>query len=129
MSKDTVVGSKAVVKYDRILSNLGGAYSPITGKFTVPYRGIYSISCSLMSQPINKVHLQITQNGKKLSILYSGATTYPHAGQTLHLLLNKGDKIWIQNANAKVAKLHDRGSYNVFSGALLMRVPRYFLHG
>ena len=122
MSKDITVGSKAVVKYDRVLSNVGGAYHPSTGIFTAPYNGVYSISCSLLSDPSNYVHLQIIKNGSKMSILYSATSTHPHAGQTLQLLLNKGDKIWIQNRNSAVAKLHDHGSYNLFSGALITRL-------
>ena len=128
LSKDTVVGGKAVVKYDRILTNVGGAYSPITGIFTVPYTGIYSISCSLTSHPDNRVHLQITKNGNKLSILYAAETTYPLSGQTLELLLRRGDKIWIQNRNEGAAKLHDHGSYNLFSGALIKRVRVRHVH-
>ena len=122
LSKHTDVSSKAVVKYDHILSNVGGSYHPSTGIFTAPYKGIYSISCSLLSDSSNDVHLQITKNGSKMSILYSGTSTYPHAGQTLQLMLNKGDKIWIQNYNSKVAKLHDYSAYNVFSGALITRL-------
>ncbi|XP_078341946.1 complement C1q tumor necrosis factor-related protein 2-like [Crassostrea virginica] len=122
LSKDTDVGSKAVVKYDRILSNVGGAYNPSTGIFTVPYTGIYSISCTLMSYPSISTHLEIIKNGTKMSVLFSNSGTYPQAGQTLHLLLNKGDKIWIQNFNTVMAKLHDLGSYNVFSGALITKM-------
>ena len=122
MSKDTTVGSKAVVKYNRVLSNVGGAYHPSTGIFTAPYKGVYSISCSLLSSTSNSVHLEIIKNGSKMSILYSASSTYPHAGQTLQLLLNEGDKIWIQNVNSVVAKLHDHGSYNLFSGALISRL-------
>ena len=36
--------------------------------------------------------------------------------------LSKGDKIWIQNRNARIARLHDHGSYNMFSGALLTKM-------
>nr|XP_022297385.1 complement C1q tumor necrosis factor-related protein 4-like [Crassostrea virginica] len=128
LSKDTVVGGKAVVKYDRILTNVGGAYSPITGIFTVPYTGIYSISCSLTSSPDNRVHLQITKNGNKLSILYAAETTTPLSGQTLQLLLRRGDKIWIQNRNDWAAKLHDHGSYNLFSGVLIKRMRVRHVH-
>ena len=109
-------------EYDRILSNVGGAYHLSTGTFTAPFKGVYSISCCLMSDPSNSIHLQITKNGSKLSILYSASSTHPHAGQTLQLLLNKGDKIWIQNVNSVVAKLNDHGSYNLFSGALITKL-------
>ena len=57
LSKHTDVSSRAVVKYDRILSNVGGAYHPSTGIFTAPYKGVYRISCSLMSNLSNNVHL------------------------------------------------------------------------
>ena len=72
LSKHTVVSSRAIVKYDHILSNVGGAYHPSTGIFTAPYKGIYSISCSLLSETSNDVHFQITKNGAKMYILYSG---------------------------------------------------------
>ncbi|XP_056014407.1 complement C1q subcomponent subunit C-like [Ostrea edulis] len=119
LSKDTTVSAHAVVKYDRVLTNWGGAYQPTTGVFTAPYNGLYSISCSLMSHPSNSVHVNIVKNGKKMSVVYSNAKTHPHASQTLQLRLNKGDQIWIQNMNGVNAKFHDHGSYNVFSGFLI----------
>eukprot|EP00105_Crassostrea_gigas_P028997 XP_011450801.1 PREDICTED: complement C1q-like protein 4 [Crassostrea gigas] len=122
LSKDTTVGSQGVVKYDTVLTNVGGAYVPSTEIFTAPYKGIYTISCSLMSQPSNAVHVQITKNGTKLSVLYSASSTYPQSGQTLHLLLKKADKIWIQNITGKTAEFHDRGQYNLFSGSLVTKL-------
>nr|XP_034306794.1 EMILIN-1-like [Crassostrea gigas] len=122
LSKHTTVSSHGVVKYDNVLTNVGGAYEPSTGIFTAPYRGIYTISCILMSHPSNYVHLRLTMNNKKLSIVYSGPKTHPHSGQTLQLLVNKGDKIWVQNENDQTAKLNDHGSYNVFSGVLIKKI-------
>lgn len=120
MSKDTTVGSQGVVKYDTVLTNIGGAYKPSTGIFTAPYQGVYTISCSLMSHPRNSVHLNVMKNGVKLSMLYSASSSFPQSGQTLQIFLKKGDKIWIQNyQNKKGAILHDHGSYNSFSGALV----------
>ncbi|XP_052678078.1 complement C1q-like protein 4 isoform X3 [Crassostrea angulata] len=122
LSKVTTLGSKGVVKYDTVLTNVGGAYVPSTGVLTAPHKGIYTISCSLMSNPVNAVHLNIMKNGNALSTLYSASGTYPLAAQTLQLLLEKGDKIWIQNQNTQTAKLHDHNAYNVFSGALITRM-------
>ncbi|XP_065937208.1 complement C1q tumor necrosis factor-related protein 3-like [Magallana gigas] len=121
-SKDITVGGKEVLKYDSLLTNVGGAYNKSTGIFTAPYKGIYTISCSLMSHPKNQVHLAIMKNGKKLSLVYSASGTNPHSAQTLQLLLNKGDKIWIQNHNVIKASLHDHGSYNLFSGVLITQI-------
>ncbi|XP_048738850.1 complement C1q-like protein 2 [Ostrea edulis] len=119
LSKDTTVAAYAVVKYDHVLTNWGGAYQPTTGVFTAPYNGLYSFSCSLMSLPKNHVHLGIMKNGIRLSVVFSAAKTYPQSSQTLHLLLNKGDKIWMRNNNNVAAKIHDGKVYNVFSGVLI----------
>ncbi|XP_048774559.2 complement C1q-like protein 3 [Ostrea edulis] len=119
VSKDITVASMAVVKYDHVLTNLGGAYQPKTGVFTVPYNGIYTISCSLLSHPANYVHLDIMKNKAVLSTLFAAAKTHPHSGQTLQLVLKKGDKIWVRNANNKPRMLHDRKVYNMFSGVLI----------
>lgn len=122
MSKDTTVGSEGVVKYDRVLINKGGVYQPSTGIFTVPYDGIYTVPCSLMSNPSNHVHVNSMKNGTKLSVLFSASGTHPHSGQTLQLVLKKGDKIWIQNRNKQTAQFHDHSSYNLYSGALLTKL-------
>lgn len=111
-----------MVKYDSLLTNVGGAYDKSTGIFTAPYRGIYTISCSLLSSTSNYVHLDIMKNGKKISIVYSASGTNPHSAQTLQLLLDKGDNIWIQNHSGNKASLHDHGSYNLFSGVLITQI-------
>ncbi|XP_062607930.1 EMILIN-1-like [Saccostrea cucullata] len=119
LSKDIIVTAHGIVKYDQVLTNWGGAYNPTTGIFTAPYNGLYTISGTLLSHPMNSVHLKIVRNGIKMSLLLSSSKTHPQSGQTLHLLLNKGDRVWIQNANNVAARLHDHGSYNLFSGVLI----------
>jgi hypothetical protein len=124
LTDDLTVQGSVVVKYDRVLTNWGGAYHPSTGMFTAPYNGLYSISCTLMANLDNAVHVAITKNGGKLSIMYSHSTTFPQGSQTLQLKLRKGDKITIQNYNQKAAKLHDNfgGPYNIFSGFLIAKI-------
>ena len=91
-----------------------------SGIFTAPYDALYSISCTLMSDPSNSVWLAMVKNGQKISVLYSGAKTYPQSAQTLNLILNKGDRIWIQNHSKDiVAKMPDLKMFNVFSGHLI----------
>ncbi|XP_062597509.1 complement C1q-like protein 3 [Saccostrea cucullata] len=119
VSRDVTFGSHDIIKYDAVMTNLGKSYDPQTGIFTAPYDGLYSISCSLMAHYNNEVLLRVVKNGGKVSKLYSASKTYPQAGQTLLLLLNKGDKIWVQNDKPQSASLHDHGSYNVFSGFLI----------
>lgn len=119
LSSDTTVGARAVVRYDHVVTNLGGAYQRTTGIFTAPYRGLYSFSCSLMSSTSNYVHLEIVKNGKRVSTLFSAAHTFPQSSQTIYLVLNQGDHIWMQNRNTFQAKLHEAVGYNVFSGIFI----------
>ena len=119
LSKDTTIGPFATLKYDHVVTNWGGAYRPTTGIFTAPYDGLYSISCTLMSHPSNHVHLEMMKNSQRISIVFSNSKTYPQASQTLHLILNKGDRIWMQNHNEQNAIVYDWRVYNVFSGILI----------
>ena len=122
LSRNTHVSGHAVVKYDSVLTNVGRAYSPSTGIFTVPHKGIYTISCSLLGDASNSVLLEIKKNGRKMAKVYSASGTHPHSAQILQLLLNEGDEIWIQNSFGHTAKFHDHGSYNTFSAALIARL-------
>lgn len=118
LSRDTTVGGRAVVKYDHVVTNWGGAYQPASGIFTAPFDGLYSFSCSLMSHPNSYVHLNMVKNGKIISTVFSASSTYPQSSQTLYLVLNKGDRVWMQNRNGHASTMHDGKVYNVFSGAL-----------
>ena len=127
LSNDTTIGPRAVLKYDQVVTNLGGAYQPTTGTFTAPYDGLYSISCTLMSHPSNVVPLEMVKNGQRISMLYSGAKTYPQSAQTLHLILNKGNQIWMQNYYKHTVTIHDLNVYNVFSGILIKDINYWYI--
>lgn len=103
LSKDTTIASRVAVKYDHVVTNLGGAYQPSTGIFTAPYDGLYSISCTLMSDKSNTVYLEMVKNGERLSMVCAAPYTYPQSSQTLHLILNKGDRVWMQNWHSNSA--------------------------
>ena len=113
------IASRVAVKYDHVVTNWGGAYQPSTGIFTAPYDGLYSISCTLMSDKSNTVYLEMVKNGERLSMVCAAPYTYPQSSQTLHLILNKGDRVWMQNWHSHSATIHDFNVYNVFSGILI----------
>lgn len=121
LSTNTKVQRGAVVKYDNVVTNCGGAYQPATGIFTAPYDGLYSFSCSLMTQPFNAAHVNMIKNGKIMSTLHSdnSKSTYPQSSLTLYLVLKKGDRVWMQNYKNTDALLHEYLGYNVFTGALI----------
>lgn len=67
----------------------------------------------------------MVKNGQRISMLYSGAKTYPQSAQTLRFILNKGDRIWMQNFYNYTVTIHDWTGYNVFSG-ILMKILNYW---
>lgn len=103
------VAVQGIVKNDNLLTNVGGSYEPSTGIFTAPYKCVYTISCSIMSNPSNSVYLGIMKNGEMQSVIFSASKRNPQSGLTLQLLLNQEDNIWIQSRNKQVAKLDKRG--------------------
>lgn len=121
LSTDITVPGGAAVRYDNVMTNCGGAYQPATGIFIAPYDGLYSFSCSLMTQPFNSAHVNMIKNGKIMSTLFSdnAQSTYPQSSLTLYLVLKKGDRVWMQNQRNTDVMLHEHFGYNVFSGALI----------
>jgi hypothetical protein len=53
MSDDLVSNIGHTVVFDHVITNIGKAYNPHTGHFTVPYDGLYffTVSVSLYDQP------------------------------------------------------------------------------
>ena len=44
LSAQTSFATNTVIKYDRVITNIGDAYSTPDGKFTAPYNGTYQVS-------------------------------------------------------------------------------------
>ena len=104
-----------------MVTNWGGAYDLSTGIFTAPHDGLYSISFTLMGHPSNHVRLELVKNGRGISNVSTlSKGHYLQSSETLHLILNKRDSIWMRNYSlTEMAKLHDWKVYNVFSGILI----------
>jgi len=120
LSKDISLHKKGVVKYDKVITNVGRAYNPSTGIFLVPLSGVYTLSVSMMGQPTNKIHLQLLRNGNELVRLYtSGAGRHLLASHTINVELAYGDLVWVQRWVSEGNQLYGKGPYNVFSAAFL----------
>ncbi|XP_062601232.1 complement C1q subcomponent subunit B-like [Saccostrea cucullata] len=118
LTRVTHLAYHQAVKYDRVLSNIGRAYHPWTGHFTVPMDGVYLISCTAMSETNMAAYVQIIKNRQVMSTLHSSAGTYPQSSQTLVLRLRKNDRVWVRGMFHNQI-LNDNSSYNVFTGVLL----------
>ena len=73
-----------------------------------------------MGNPSNEVRLEAVKNGERVAMVYTASKIYLQSSKIVHLILSKGDQIWIKNhSTSTTAKLHDWKVYNAFSGILI----------
>ncbi|ESO05162.1 hypothetical protein HELRODRAFT_191389 [Helobdella robusta] len=104
-----------VVKFNIVHTNVGGHYDVATGKFTAPENGTYLIGMNGVSFDGQHVLLHLNQNGKRMFSAFdsSGCSCCDNRDPTLRqregefrcsgsasntgiLLLERGDKVWVQ---------------------------------
>ena len=110
--------------FTRVITNVGEAYSKITGIFTAPVRGVYYFRFTVMD--ILKSHWMVAsllKNGEWVMYLaeYDTDDKQSFLSSGLVLLLEAGDKINMQ-IPAKARLFDSTGNHNTFSGFLLFTV-------
>ncbi|XP_028261657.1 cerebellin-2-like [Parambassis ranga] len=107
--------------YRHIHINIGGHYSPVTGYFTAPVRGVYYFSFNSICWATNQGTCggSLYHNGIFIASWYGHSSTHPTSGfNSAALLLKAGDnvnvRLWAQN------RISDSGNkYSTFTGFLL----------
>ncbi|XP_053484627.1 adiponectin-like [Ictalurus furcatus] len=107
--------------YENALTNVGNAYNPKTGIFTAPVKGVYYFSIVLFNPFDNSTGLSLMKNGEAIVSVSDnppGADTEDTACNSVSLLLEKGDRVYLELLeNRKVYT--DGWRRNTFSGHLL----------
>nr|XP_034300409.1 complement C1q-like protein 4 isoform X2 [Crassostrea gigas] len=130
-SKDQVVfhaemGSNKTYKesiwvYDRVVTNVGNAYNPSTGKFTAPTDGIYQFNWYTLSDPKTWSHAGLFVNGqikaRQAANNQGGDIQWLTAGSSMALPLKKGDVVCIMDIHGGTAIL--RSQWTAFGGVLI----------
>ena len=111
--------------FDKVITNIGNGYNLNHGQFTAPVKGLYFISVTLFNFYHISPTMEIVQNGNPLVDMYLDGSGHQNSAmtQTLVLLLNTGDKVWIRSKTdgAKLSGLagQPNGVFNTFSGYCL----------
>lgn len=85
---------KAVVIFDKVILNIGKAYSPSNGLFTCPEDGVYSFTWTALTSPNNSFESDFVVNGKVVAGNRASAYNdkeYQPATKTVVVELKKGD--------------------------------------
>jgi hypothetical protein len=113
------------IKFETVITDIGGGYNNQTGVFVAPQTGIYMFSCSLMDHVAPSgvmLHAEIVHNQRVLGRIFAHAegTTYRDQGaQTVFTHVNQGDQIFVRSIDNPDLGLGGE-LYSTFSGFLLL---------
>ncbi|XP_059181501.1 heavy metal-binding protein HIP-like [Centropristis striata] len=108
------------LKYSKVFTNIGDAYSPNTGFFTAPVRGVYYLQFTAFGNQVGDMGVNVYKNNQKIMYnwdykeqggveqLTNSVVLELMAGDEIHLVLPAGLSLF-DNSN----------NYSTFSGALL----------
>lgn len=121
-----ILGPLQIVKYNKILTNIGNAYDPHHGHAIVRTKGIYLVSVTGMNDGAHDIHLELVRNDDLIGTLYLGKNGWSAMSQTLVLSLDENDLIWVRVYNHINYAGHSLGGsagqyFNTFS--LLLMTP------
>ena len=118
MSDDLVSNIKQTVVFDHVITNIGKAYNPHTGHFTVPYDGLYFLTVSFLKRYSSNLTLTMFINSRTISRGHatnytSGATT---GSMNAAVFLKKRDVARIIGSSDN-ARIH--GDWTYFTGHII----------
>lgn len=107
--------------YDRVVTNVGNAYNPSTGKFVASPDGIYQFNWYTLSNPQVMSHAGMFVIGvikaRQASNKNGGTNQFITADSSIALLLKKGDEVYIIDVVGYTANL--RSQWTAFGGVLI----------
>ena len=112
-----------ILSFGTSITNLGGAYNPTTGQFTVPRDGVYMFASSILAYSntnLNIVHVSIAVNGKIQAKMLAVSEILQHRDQganTAILDLKRGDIVWAKAIDHTA--ICTISSLSTFTGTLL----------
>ncbi|CAI5686218.1 unnamed protein product [Oreochromis niloticus] len=109
--------------YSRVISNLGNAYSPVTGVFTAPVAGVYYFTffCHAGGNHPQRVHLYKNSLVIVMASDHSSKNdSADNAGNAVFLQLQQGDRVYLRMAAG--SHLWGGESQTTFSGFLVTQM-------
>ncbi|XP_062583291.1 complement C1q tumor necrosis factor-related protein 3-like [Saccostrea cucullata] len=108
-----------IIVFDDVHLNKGNAYDANIGTFTASVDGIYKFDL-VLSSDVENGHGEMMHNGVRVLDVYADKHSrfYGRGSGAILVLMNKGDKMWIQNTDIGNTIIN-AGVETAFSGHLL----------
>ena len=110
--------SNKTVVYNKVLTNVGNAYSPNSGVFTCPKSGVYMFTWNTLTGFTTDTHCEayIYRNGIRSLLAHAydgGGSSYEAASNSAVFSLTTGDTVWIETGRCQRMYGYP---HNAFSG-------------
>ncbi|KAH3710151.1 C1q-related factor-like [Dreissena polymorpha] len=118
------VGDHQHIVFDRVITNIGDGYSPVSGHFTAPVRGAYALSVVLTNTPGHAASVVLIRNGQSLGqVLADDESNVAYTTSTLAITaqLEAGDQLWVQNEYTFSGQEQIDQEWTYFSGHLIQQ--------
>ncbi|KAL2094530.1 hypothetical protein ACEWY4_009249 [Coilia grayii] len=105
--------------YKKIFTNVGNAYSPITGIFTAPVRGVYYFRFTAVGKSSShRLVIRLVKNGEQVMAMYELPNDNEYVNNAVVLQLEVGDIIYMQLPSSNEA-FDNSNNHTTFSGFLI----------
>ena len=110
-------GKNQILKYDHVVTNIGGGYNTTTGKFTAPVNGVYSFSWTYMTKKGAACYIGGVVDGRQLVWSAIHDQTAKWLSTTAHLVIQmkKGSGFWTPDYSGFTAA-YIHSEYTFLSG-------------
>ncbi|BFZ12432.1 hypothetical protein BsWGS_15471 [Bradybaena similaris] len=106
-----------VVKYDRVVTNVGNAFDKSTNVFTATKRGIYVFHINTLTNLNTRISLGLFHNDANIvTVTADVPNNYGMGGNTAVLSLERRDRVYVKTYTA--SNFYS-GSYTTFSGYMI----------
>ena len=119
----TNFGTSQPLVFDRVITNVGGAYDSRHGHFRAPVSGNYKFAVSVLQGTSTMwISLDLVKNGAVIGRIKTGDNGYYNMGTniiTAHL--NAGEDVWVRHMSDSDTKhvVSGGGYFTMFTGHLI----------
>ncbi|BFZ06313.1 hypothetical protein BsWGS_09352 [Bradybaena similaris] len=114
------VNDNSDLPFDKVITNVGNAFNPDTGRFTAPFNGTFLFSLTIAAQGRQRAAVELVLNRKMIATIWAESIPYwASASNTAILNMEAGDQVWLVLLS-RAPYLHGY-MYTTFSGHCLYR--------
>uniref|UniRef100_A0A3B5MXL2 C1q domain-containing protein n=1 Tax=Xiphophorus couchianus TaxID=32473 RepID=A0A3B5MXL2_9TELE len=109
------------LKFERVITNIGNGYDPATGgRDSLRSVRLYYIQVTGIAGPNGELHAGVKKNGLNMFAIYHKARTQAGASNAMVLVLEQGDRVYVQLWAGKT--IVDQGRLSTFTGFLVFPI-------